>query len=158
MTVKKRIVHTKEKPKPKVPRYRPGRRESGKMSGFEEKVDRSLAMRGVPYEYETEFLPYVKPPVPAKKGTYNPDFVLTTERGTKVYIEAKGQFDKKDRDKTLWVLEANPGIDLRLLFQRNNPIRKGSRTTYGSWCDKHGIKWSVSSTGFVPESWVRGDE
>lgn len=158
MTVKKRIVHTKEKPKPKAPRYRPGRRESGKMSGFEEKVDRSLAMRGVPYEYETEFLEYIKPPVPAKKGTYNPDFTLRAENGAKIYIEAKGEFDKKDRDKTLWVLEANPGIDLRLLFQRNNPIRKGSRTTYGSWCDKHGIKWAVSSLGNIPESWLTGEE
>ena len=29
-------------------------------------------------------------------------------------------------------------------------IRKGSKTTYGSYCDKHGIQWAEKE---IPRSW-----
>ena len=31
-------------------------------------------------------------------------------------------------------------------------IRKGSKTTYGMFCDKHGILWAEKT---IPESWLK---
>ena len=39
-----------------------------------------------------------------------------------------------------------------MVFQ--NPkakISKGSKTTYASYCDKHGIQWAEKQ---IPESWI----
>jgi hypothetical protein len=48
----------------------------------------------------------------------------------------------------LAVKSENPGIDLRLLFQRTN--RKGQ-----VWCNKHGFKWAVK---FVPDEWLKENQ
>jgi predicted nuclease of restriction endonuclease-like RecB superfamily len=124
-------------------------------SGFEAKVKKSLEARGVEFEYESERLPYT---VPESRHNYTPDFVLVTEKGTKVYVESKGNFTAADRKKMLLVVQQHPELDIRLLFMRQNKIQRNSKTTYGAWCDKHGIPWAVSATGFVPDSWIRGDE
>ena len=131
---------------PKRERYR---------SGFEVKVKKSLESRGVEFKYESERFPYI---VPESKHNYTPDFEVRTEIGTVIWIESKGNFTASDRKKMKLVVEQNPDRDIRLLFMRNNKIQRNSKTTYGSWCDKHGIKWAVSSTGNVPESWIKGEE
>ena len=131
---------------PKRERYR---------SGFEVKVKKSLESRGVEFKYESEKLPYI---VPESKHLYTPDFIVQTEIGTTIYVEAKGNFTAADRRKMRLVIEQNPDKDIRMLFMRNNKIQRNSKTTYGSWCDKHGIKWAVSSLGHVPETWVKGEE
>ena len=141
-----RLVKKKGSTVPKRERYR---------SGFEVKVKKSLESRGIEFKYESEKLAYT---VPESKHLYTPDFIVQTEVGTTIYVEAKGNFTAADRKKMKLVIEQNPDKDIRLLFMRQNKIQRNSKTTYGSWCDKHGIKWAVSSTGFVPESWVRGDE
>ena len=33
----------------------------------------------------------------------------------------------------------------------NQKIKKGSKTTYGMWCDKHGIKWANKT---IPAEWI----
>ena len=124
-------------------------------SGFEAKVKKSLENRGVEFKYESEKLPYI---VPESKHLYTPDFIVQTEIGTTIYVEAKGNFTAADRKKMRLVIEQNPGLDIRMLFMRQNKIQRNSKTTYGSWCDKHGIKWAVSSLGHVPETWVKGEE
>jgi hypothetical protein len=124
-------------------------------SGFEAKVKKSLEARGVEFEYESERLLYI---VPESKHNYTPDYIVITEKGTKLYIEAKGNFTAADRKKMLLVVQQHPELDIRMLFMRQNKIQRNSKTTYGSWCDKHGIKWAVSSLGHVPETWVKGEE
>jgi Phage endonuclease I len=60
-----------------------------------------------------------------------------------VHLEAKGKFDYVERRKLLAVLATNPGTVVHMVFMRNQKLGKGSKMTYGEWCDKHGIKWSV---------------
>jgi hypothetical protein len=63
--------------------------------------------------------------------------------GNGTHLEAKGKFDYVERRKLLAVLATNPGSEVRMVFMRNQKLGKGSKMTYGEWCDKHGIKWSV---------------
>jgi hypothetical protein len=69
---------------------------------------------------------------------YIPDFKLRDE----FYVETKGRFTHEDRRKMLAVFKHNPGIKLVIVFSHpNHTITKKSKTTYGEWCDKHGIPW-----------------
>lgn len=79
--------------------------------------------------------------------SYTPDFVLQND----TYLEIKGFFPPRDRRKLLAVKAQHPDLDLRMIFQRNNPLCKGSKTTYGMWCDKHKIPWCIWPN--VPEDW-----
>jgi hypothetical protein len=116
-------------------------------SGFEKKVAAYLSSNKVPFEYETLRVPFT---VPAKKRTYNPDFMLPNG----VIIEAKGKLDRDVREKMALVLEQNPTLDIRILFMRNNKIAKNSKTRYSDWCEKRGITYAVSEQGHVPEEWL----
>jgi hypothetical protein len=50
------------------------------------------------------------------------------------------------------VKEANPELDIRLLFQTpNNKITKASKTTYADWADKHGYMWAAKE---IPAEWL----
>jgi hypothetical protein len=124
-------------------------------SGYEAKAYKGLQARGLDFTYEEEKLPYR---VPERKAYYLPDMVITREDGTKLYLEYKGQFSAADRRKMELVIEQHPDKDIRLIFMRNNKLRKDSRTSYTDWCNKRGIKCTVSATGFVPDSWIRGDD
>lgn len=111
-------------------------------SGFESGFIADLNARGVKYEYEPDKVPYVI------EHNYIPDFRLSNG----IYIETKGNLTVKDRVKTLAVIKQNKGIDLRFCFQRaNNKLYRGSKTTYGEWCDKNEIKWCE---GVIPQSWI----
>lgn len=123
------------------PRYRDMR------SGLEEKVAAYLKSKNVPFEYETLKIPFI---VPAKKRTYNPDFMLPNG----IIIEAKGKLDRDVREKMALVIEQNPHLDIRFLFMRDNKIAKNSKTRYSTWCDKRGIKYAVSEQGIIPAEWI----
>jgi hypothetical protein len=82
---------------PKRERYR---------SGFEVKVKKSLESRGIEFKYESEKLPYI---VPESKHLYTPDFIVQTEVGTTIYVEAKGNFTAADRKKMKTRDRAEPG-------------------------------------------------
>lgn len=97
------------------------------------------------FNYESERIPYVI------THYYKPDFILTTVSGKKFYIESKGWWEQSDRRKILEIVETNPDIDLRMLFQKDNKIYKGSKTTYSMWCEHYGIRWAVNS---IPEEWL----
>lgn len=114
-------------------------------SDFELRVSKDLEKRKVPFKYEEQVLFYE---VPARKARYTPDFILSNG----VIVEVKGRLTTADRKKMVLVQLSNPGLDIRLLFQRaNNPIRKGSDTTYGDWATKKGFQWCE---GTVPEEWL----
>ena len=112
-------------------------------SGLEEKVADLLVDLGVKYEYESTKVSYVI------SHNYTPDFVLPNG----VWLETKGYWDSKDRKKIKSVIQQNPDIDLRMVFQAPyNTISKKSKTTYASWCEKNNIKWCSFAT--IPVDWL----
>lgn len=113
-------------------------------SDYELQLAKSLAEMGVDFRYEEEKITYVPKP-----KTYTPDFYLP-EQG--IYIEAKGFFSPADRQKMLLVTSQNPLLDIRMVFLRaTNKLNRSSQTTYGKWCDKHGILWA---DGTIPLEWL----
>lgn len=94
-------------------------------------------------QYETIKLPYVL------EKMYVPDFVCSNSNGI-FFIEAKGYLRPEDRTKMLAALELNPTVDLRLVFSKDNVLRKGSKTKYSDWCKKHNITYAI---GTVPKEW-----
>ncbi len=114
-------------------------------SGFERKVKAYLDSVGVSFTYEADRIPYK---VPETKRAYIPDFRLPNG----IYVESKGRW--LDKSKMLLVIEQNPHLDIRMLFMRDLPIRKGSKTLYSTFCEKKGIKYAVSPKGVIPEEWL----
>ena len=120
--------------------------KKGYRSGFELKVSEKLNEANVSFGYEDTVIPYIKP---ATTHKYTIDFRLPNG----VLIEAKGRWTLEDRKKHLLVRKQHPELDIRIVFQSpNNKIRKGSKTTYADFCDKHGIQWAAKE---VPESWYK---
>lgn len=113
-------------------------------SDYELQLAKSLAEMGVDFLYEEEKITYVPKP-----KVYTPDFYLP-EQG--IYIEAKGFFSPADRQKMLLVINQNPLLDIRMVFLRaTNKLNRSSKTTYSTWCDKHGILWA---DGQIPQEWL----
>ena len=120
-------------------------RKLGFRSGFEVKVAKQLDTAKVKYTYETVILPYK---IPEKTATYKPDFVL--DNG--ILIEVKGLFQTKDRQKHLLIKAQYPELDIRFLFSNSKiKISKKSKTTYGAWCDHHGILYADEK---IPKEWL----
>lgn len=114
-------------------------------SKFEKRVADDLSKRNVRWLYEKRKLHYI---VPESEHDYTPDFQL---RGRTWVLECKGVLDLETRKKMLCVKASNPDVDIRLLFQRDNPLRKGSKKTYGMWATENGFTWAVEQ---VPEEWL----
>jgi hypothetical protein len=102
----------------------------------------NMEARGIPYEYEPDTFPYKVEEV----RNYTPDYrYKKKKRGKPVYfyVEYKGVLKLDDRKKAERFRDQYPDIEFYFVFQRHqNKIRKGSKTTYGMWCDKNGFKWS----------------
>ena len=68
-----------------------------------------------------------------------------------ILVETKGRWVAEDRKKHLLIKKQHPELDIRIVFMSGKTkIRKGSKTTYGDWCDKHGIPWAEK---IIPTSW-----
>ena len=53
----------------------------------------------------------------------------------------------------LLIKEQHPDIDIKMVFYNaNKKIKKGSKTSYAMWCDKHNIKWANK---IIPDEWIR---
>ena len=116
-------------------------------SQFERNVAASFKKNGIKFKYESCKFPFVQP---AKKRTYTPDFELPE---TGLFVECKGKLTKEERDKLIWIKETYPDLPFTLLFMRaRNPIRKGSKTTYGDWATAAGIEWYDWETGGIPKT------
>jgi|TARA_R110000851_G_scaffold32031_6_gene86257 hypothetical protein len=117
----------------------------GYRSGFEHKVSDQLKENKVKFEYETTVIGYIKPET---KHTYTIDFTLPNG----ILVETKGRWVLEDRKKHLLIKKQHPELDIRMVFQSSKTkIRKGSKTTYGMYCDKHDIPWAEKT---IPESWL----
>ena len=132
-------------------------------SKFEDKFASELKQHGVVFEYEAVSLNYLKTiqsgfckkcetKTVFQRCSYTPDFFLPVQN---IFIETKGRWTGEDRKKHLAVREANPTVDIRLVFMSNNKIHKKSDTRYGDWADKHGFLWSVRS---MPDAWLHSPE
>lgn len=106
-------------------------------SGLEAKSLALLEQYKVPYEYEPKDkkIAYV---VPEKPRTYLPDIIINGN----IY-ELKGMLDMDSQLKMKLIRQQHPELDITLVFQRNNKIRKNSKTTYGMWAEKNGLKWML---------------
>lgn len=80
---------------------------------------------------------------------YTPDFVLPNG----IIIETKGRFVSEDRKKHRLIKEQHPDKDIRFVFSNSKAkISKLSKTTYGMWCEKHGIPYADK---LIPISWLK---
>ena len=116
----------------------------GYRSGFEHKVSDQLKENKIKFGYETTVIDYIKP---ENKHTYTIDFTLPNG----ILVETKGRWVPEDRKKHLLIKKQHPELDIRIVFMSGKTkIRKGSKTTYGMFCDKHGILWAEKT---IPKSW-----
>ena len=116
----------------------------GYRSGFEHKVADQLNEQKIKFEYETTVINYIKPQT---EHTYTIDFTLPNG----ILVETKGRWVAEDRKKHLLIKKQHPELDIRIVFMSGKTkIRKGSKTTYGDWCDKNGIVWAEKQ---IPEDW-----
>jgi hypothetical protein len=79
---------------------------------------------------------------------YTPDFIIGS-----LIIEAKGRFVSSDRTKMLAAKEANPNLDIRMLFMRDQWCTKKKRKRYSDWCNDHNIPFAFGTA--LPKSWLR---
>lgn len=105
---------------------------------FEIKIDRQLKKSKLPYKYESEKLAYYF------TGHYIPDFVVTTQSGSKLYIEAKGYLRPEHKRKMVAVKKLHPTLDIRIIFYSYNK-------KYTRWAEKHNFTYSI---GELPQEWL----
>jgi hypothetical protein len=117
-----------------IRKARKGAFAAGFRSVFELKVNTWMKEEGINVPYEPCKLDYT---VPASNHKYTPDWKV----GNIVY-EGKGYFAASDRKKMLHIIESNPDLIIRMLFQNAQAkINKRSKTSYADWCDKFEIEW-----------------
>ena len=120
--------------------------KEGFRSHFESEVASRLREDGCEdfkYEPEEGRIKYTQ-----KVSTYTPDFILPNG----IVVETKGRLTVHDRTKHKLIKAQHPDIDIRFVFQYDNPIFKGSKTKYSMWAEKQGFKWAIR---YVPKAWLR---
>ena len=117
----------------------------GYRSGLEDRISEQLKSLKVLFKYEEFKIKYE-----VNEGrTYTPDFELPNG----IIIESKGRFVAADRKKHLLVQRQHPDLDIRFVFSNSKAkISKGSKTTLGMWCDKHGYMYADK---LIPEEWIK---
>jgi hypothetical protein len=96
-------------------------------------------------KYEAETFPYVL------YRNYTPDFKVTREDDSVLYIEAKGVLDRETKAKMLAIRDSNPDHTFVLLFPPRPSLSKKRAAEYARWCYKHDFEFSV---GDIPEEWL----
>lgn len=113
---------------------RKGAYAAGYRSVFELRVNTWMKEEGLDIPYEPEKVEYV---VPASNHKYTPDWKVGD-----ILYEGKGYFSAADRKKMLHIIESNPHLRVRMIFQNSaTKINKRSKTSYADWCDKFEIEW-----------------
>ena len=119
-------------------------------SGLEKRIAELLLSKNVPVRYEEYKVVYK---IPERQASYTPDFILPNGD----ILEGKGYFSVGDRSKMLNIIRSRPDLVIKMAFQdANKKIHKTSKTTYGAWCDHHGIDWCFAHQ--IPDHWlIQGD-
>ena len=114
-------------------------------SGLEEKVAEFIQEHESCVRYEEFKIKWTD----VRFRVYTPDFVL--DNG--IIIETKGLFTSEDRRKHIEVQKQHPELDIRFVFtNERNKLYKGSKTTYGMWCDKNNFKYATRN---IPLKWLK---
>ena len=122
----------------------------GYKSGLEHVVAEAIKTTAYDLKYETEIINYI---VPERKAKYTPDFVFTKRNGQFMFVETKGRWTTADRTKMKHVLQSNPGVDIRMVFQNpNQRLSKTSKTTYAEYALKLGINHVAKKD--IPAEWL----
>jgi hypothetical protein len=117
----------------------------GVRSGLEADNCKHLEDKGIPYEYEKHKIRWED----HQWRNYTPDFVLDSNG---IIVETKGRFVAADRRKHLKVKEQYPKLDIRFVFTNSKTkINKGSKTSYGDWCERHGFQYADK---VIPDRWL----
>ena len=120
--------------------------QAGYRSGLEELISNSLTKKGVSFEYEKLKIHWLD----SKTRTYTPDFLLLSNG---IIIESKGRFISSDRRKHKEIKSQYPDLDIRFVFSNSRAkLYKGSKTTYGDWCNKHDFLYADKD---IPDSWIK---
>lgn len=117
-------------------------------SGLETKFKAAALSNGWDLPYEQDKIKYE---IPASTHTYTPDFTVSSN----VYIETKGLWVSSDRNKALLIKEQHPHIKILYVFQRNNALYKGSKTSYLEWCSKKGLDACTFSDTYHWQEFIR---
>lgn len=113
-------------------------------SKYEERIFNNAKDAGFSLEFETIKLKYTI------TSNYVPDFILPNG----IIVEAKGYFDSRARAKMLAVKRDNPDLDIRFLFMDGRKkLRKGSKTNYEQWAQRHGFKYAIGDE--IPKKWFK---
>lgn len=127
---------------------RRARTEAGFRSKYEERIFNNATERGrvVVYEQPSSTLRYTKPSTVSR---YTPDFILPNG----ILVESKGYLTAEDRGKMLLVVQCNPEVDIRFLFQRGGKriTKNPNSMTYEEWAERNGFKWAVGES--IPDEW-----
>lgn len=121
--------------------------ENGFKSNFELEIANFLKSNNINTDeaYEVKKVTYI---IPESEHKYTVDWILPNG----ILIETKGRWTPADRKKMVLVKKQHPELDIRMVFVNGNTkISKNSKTTYGSFCDKHGITWTSKA---IPKSWL----
>lgn len=94
---------------------------------------------GLEDAYETDKISYNVP------HTYTPDFVCKDILDQKFYVETKGRFPSKDRQKMRRVIVCNPGIRILMVLQDPRQKEKGLKKTAAQHCEAIGLPWCTLS-------------
>lgn len=94
----------------------------------------------------------------AQERIYTPDLFVDTSDGLErqqnepsgYYIESKGFVSQQRRSLLRAFRKARPDVDLRLVFQRNYRVGKG---TVVEWAERYLKAKAIVWTGTLPESW-----
>ena len=128
----------------KISKARANAIKHGYRSGFEHTISQQLTEAKVKFKYENTVINYIKPET---HHTYTIDFTLPNG----ILIETKGRWVLEDRKKHMLIKKQHPELDIRFVFMNpNGKIRKGSKTTYANFCDKHDIIWAAKT---IPQEW-----
>ena len=111
---------------------------------YEKVLAEQLIEAKVDFAYERDVIIWVQP---AQTRKYTPDFFLPNG----IIIEAKGKWTIEDRKKMVNVLEQNPDLDIRMVFQFDNKLNKRAKQRYSDWCDRRNIRYAI---GKIPQEWI----
>ncbi len=128
-------------------------------SKLEADMAKFLSSKSIPFDYETGTIKFVAPirggrcnacssKDVGKLRTYLPDF-----RVGPIVIETKGRLTSAERTKFIAIKQSNPTVDIRLVFQTDNRIRRNSEIYYSDWAKNNGFQWHVGTR--LPAKWVR---
>jgi hypothetical protein len=96
-----------------------------------------LNSANISFEYENRKFNYQYKP-----QKYTVDFTIRKANGNNVHFEYKGKLDGGTRKKLRAIKDSNPGLDLRLVFEKpNNKLYKGAKMRYWEWAERYNFPW-----------------